>query len=130
MPYATDNPTYRYGIVIHGLSYAPGDVTNPSHVIMAETLEDARRRLWFAARGNPRGITGEGTDTLDTPVFGDPGDGAYLYRVKRSDPGFSEVLDLEGDRARHAFAWLDADYPAYLLEFGPVWGYSPKLTRL
>lgn len=130
MTYATDNPTYRYGVVIFGNSYGPGYVSEPSHVIMAESIEDARTRLWLAARGNPRAEYGDGTPTLDTPTFGDSGDGAYLYRVNRSDPGFAEVLDLEGDRARHAFAWLDSENPAYILEFGPVWGYSPKVTRL
>lgn len=121
--------TYRYGIVLHGVNYAPGDVNEPSHVIMAESIEDARDRLWLAARGNPRGETGAGQRTADTPVYGDEGDGAYLYRVRRDDPGFSEVLDEPGDRARHAFAWLD-ESPAYLLEFGPRWGFLPRVVSI
>lgn len=121
--------TYRYGVVLSGVSYAPGYVTNPEHVFMAETLQDVKTALWLAARGNPRREDGNGRPTLDTPVYGDQGDGAYVYRVKRNDPGFSEVLDEPGDRARHAFSWLDSE-PAYLAEFGPVWGYMPRLTKV
>ena len=121
--------TYRYGIVIFGANYAPGYVDEPSHVIMAESIEDARDRLWLAARGNPRAETGAGQRTADTPVYGDGGDGAYLYRVRRDHPGFSEVLDEPGDRARHAFEWLD-EVPAYLLEFGPRWGFLPRVVSI
>lgn len=121
--------TYRYGIVIFGANYAPGYVDEPSHVIMAESIEDARNRLWLAARGYPRGETGAGRRTADTPVYGDEGDGAYLYRVRRDHPGFSEVLDEPGDRARHAFEWLD-EVPAYRLEFGPRWGFLPRVVSI
>lgn len=122
-------PTYRYGVVIHGANYAPGYVSDPGDVIMVESLEDVKTALWLAARGNPRREYGNGLPTLDTPVYGDKGDGAWVYRVKRNDPGFSEVLDEPGDRARHAFQYLQ-DEPAYLAEFGPVWGYAPRLTKL
>ena len=121
--------TYRYGIVTFGVNYAPGDVNEPDHVIMAESIQDARERLWLAARGNPRGETGAGQRTADTPVYGNEGDGAYLYRVRRDDPGFSEVLDEPGNRARHAFEWLDKE-PACLLEFGPRWGFLPRVVSI
>jgi hypothetical protein len=122
--------TYRYGLVLFGANYAPGYTSEPGHVIMVETLDEARDRLWFAARGNPRTVTGSGTHTLDTPAYGDCGDGAWVYRVKRNDPQFGEVLDLDGDRARHAYEWMERDEPSYMLEFGPVWGYRPAIARM
>ena len=121
--------TYRYGVTIFGANYAIGFVDEPEHVFLAETLADVRERLWFAARGNPRSENGNGESTLNTPVYGDKGDGAYVYRVRRDHWDFAEVLDEPGDRARHAFAWLD-DEPAYIAEFGPVWGYLLRLTKI
>ena len=122
-------PTYRYGVAIFGASYSSPDITEPSHVVMAENLNDARNLL-DEMRANyisPRYRTGNGTRVLDTPGYGEPGDGAYLYRVRRDDPEFAEVIDLDGDRARHAWNWLDTETPAYVAEFGPRGGLT--LTR-
>ena len=41
----------------------------------------------------------------------------------------NEVLDEPGDRARHAFEWLD-EVPAYRLEFGPRWGFLPRVVSI
>ena len=38
--------------------------------------------------------------------------------MNRDHPDFSEVLDEPGDRARHAFGYVDFDYPAYVATFG------------
>ena len=112
--------TYRYGIILNGSSYAPGDITEPSHVIMAETLSDVKRILRNASQNYAwrYDLLGTGERMLNTPAYGDEGDGADVYLVNRSDPGFAEVLDEPGDRARHAFAWLCQE-PTYRYTFGP-----------
>ncbi len=117
--------TYRYGIIIAGSNYAPGDVTVPSHVWMAETLGDVRRILRNARANCPwrYDLDGDGKRILETPPYGHEGHGALIYRVKRDDPQFAEVLDLPGDRARHAFAWLDPE-PIAQATFGPRGGLS------
>lgn len=119
-------PTYRYGVAIFGASYSPHDITEPSDVVMVENLSDARNLL-HEMRSNyisPRYRTGDGTRALDTPNYGEHGDGAYLYRVRRDDPDFSEVIDIGEDRARHAWFWLDTETPAYVAEFGPRGGLT------
>ena len=117
MPYA---PTYRYAVGIYGASYAQPDQMEPAHWAMAETVAEARQTL-IRMKGNyARSITesGAGTYTIETPNYGEPGDGAIIYRVNREHPDFSEVLDEPGDRARHAFGYVDFDYPAYVATFG------------
>ena len=118
MPYA---PTYRYAVGIYGANYAQPDQMEPEHWYMAESVDNAREILQYAAENNLQiqGFdTGAGDDPLDTPCYGEPGDGAYIYRVNREHPDFSEVLNEPGDRARHAFGYVDFDYPAYVATFG------------
>lgn len=120
MPYA---PIYRYAVGIFGANYAQPDQDEPGHWMMAQTLNDARDYLGHASLG--RGSAGaffengNGEPALNTPVYGREGDGAYIYRVNREHLDFSEVLDEPGDRARHAFGYIDLDYPAYVATFGP-----------
>lgn len=124
MPYT---PTYRYAIGIFGANYAQAGQTEPEHWAMAESIEQARNILDHMRAGVSYAETGAGERTLDTPGYGYEGDGAYVYRVDRDHPDFSEVLDEPGDRARHAFGYVDFDYPAYLIEFGPRGGV--QVTR-
>ena len=129
-------PTYRYGVAIFGASYSSPNITEldfaisqPAHFVMVENLSDARNLL-DEMRANcisPRYRTGNGKWVFDTSGYGEPGDGAYLYRVRRDDPEFSEVIDIDGDRARHAWHWMDTRAPAYVAEFGPRGGRT--LTR-
>lgn len=119
-------PTYRYAVGIHGANYARPDQQEPAHWMMAQTVEDARHVLYMRG-GNWRideHETGDGSRPLDTPNYGEPGDGAMIYRVNREHPDFSEVLDEPGDRARHAFGFVDFDYPAYIATFGPRGGLT------
>ena len=120
------SPTYRYGIAIFGASYAQSDHGTPEHFWMAETLSDVRRILGNAADNYSWRYDedGAGGRLLDTPGYGYPGDGAYIYRVNREDPDFSEVLDEPGDRARHAWGYLLTDYPSHRAEFGPRGGIT------
>ena len=111
-------PGYRYGIIIGGANYSPGFLTNPEHVIMAETLLEVADILKSAASGNPRALDGTGKPALETPLYGEPGDHAHVYRVS---PDMSPVIDEPGDRARHAFYHLNPD-PAYVFTFGPRGG--------
>lgn len=117
MPYA---PTYRYAVGIYGASYAQPDQMEPDNWIMAESLEDVRALLWVCAYGGLSSSYeyGNGKLLAATPNYGEPGDGAVIYRVNREHPDFSEVLDEPGDRARHAFGYVDFDYPAYVATFG------------
>lgn len=120
-PYA---PTYRYVVGIFGANYSRPESFEPSHWYMAQTLNDVRHVLYMRA-GNWRideHEMADGTIPLDTPNYGEPGDGAYIYRVNREHPDFSEVLDEPGDRARHAFGFVDFDIPAYMASFGPRGG--------
>ena len=119
-------PTYRYAVGIHGANYARPDQSEPTHWAMCETAAEARQAL-IRMRGNyARSITenGAGTHTLDTPNYGKPGDGAVIYRVDRDHPDFSEVLDEPGDRARHAFGFVDWNALAYVATFGPRGGIT------
>lgn len=102
---STYTPTYRYG------------------VIMAETLAEVKDILYSSTSGNPNAETGAGTRTYDMPCYGESGDYADVYIVRRDDPDFSEVLDEPGDRARHAHGWL-AQEPTYRFTFGPRGGLS------
>ena len=122
-------PTYRYAIGIYGGNYAQPDPMEPEHWAMAESLSEVRQILLRMQGNYARSITetGAGTHTLYTPLYGDPGDGAYIYRVNRDHPDFSEVLDEPGDRARHAFGYVDFDYLAYVATFGPRGGL--KIVR-
>lgn len=123
---ALRTPTYRYGIVVSGANYAPGDVNEPQHVIMVHTLDAAAAMLehvrdfgtnvYWAEMGN-------GAPMPDMPNYGEPGDGALVYRVQRDHPDFSEVLDMPGDRARHAYLYL-AEEPSYRFTFGPRRGLT------
>ena len=117
-------PTYRYAVGIYGTNYAQPDQMEPAHWAMAETISEVRQTLIRMQGNYARSITetGAGTHVLDTPGYGEPGDGAYIYRVNREHPDFSEVLDEPGDRARHAFEYVDFDYPAYFATFGPRGG--------
>lgn len=120
-------PTYRYVVGIYGANYVRPEQHEPSHWIMAETLADVRRILKNAAMNYVWRYdeNGAGAHNLpDTPLYGEPGDGAYIYRVDRENPDFSEVLDEPGDRARHAFGYVDFDYPAYTATFGPRGGLT------
>ena len=113
-------PTYRYAVGIYGANYASADPMEPAHWVMAESLNHAEKIL-YEAKDNWRSRsdeTGAGGRLYDTPVYGDPGDGAYIYRVSRDHPDFSEVLDEPGDRARYAFGFVNFDYPAYIAMFG------------
>lgn len=113
-------PTYRYAVGITGANYAQPDQMEPTHWFMAQTLNDVRHMLEQHA-DNYRTSDyeyGDGRPCLSTPNYGEPGDGAYIYRVNREHPDFSEVLDEPGDRARHAFGYVDFDYPAYIATFG------------
>lgn len=117
-------PTYRYAVGIYGANYAQPVPMEPAHWFMAQTLDDVRHILYMCS-GNWRlseHEAGDGSTPLDTPNYGEPGDGAMIYRVNREHPDFSEVLDEPGDRARHAFGFVDFDYPAYVAEFGPRGG--------
>src|SRR5690606_22351186 len=120
MPYA---PTYRYAVGIYGANYAQPDQTEPTHWIMCQALDDVRDYLGHAAMGYGTAShffeNGAGESALNTPAYGKPGDGAYVYRVNREHPDFSEVLDEPGDRARHAFGYVDFNKPAYVATFGP-----------
>ena len=114
-------PTYRYAVGITGANYAQPDQMEPAHWIMGDTLKEVRLYLYLAARVGSSELfheNGAGKAALDTPNYGEPGDGAYIYRVNREHPDFSEVLDEPGDRARHAFGYVDFDYPAYVATFG------------
>ena len=113
-------PTYRYAVGIYGGNYAWPNIAAPTNWFMAETLEDVRVMLWQLANNYRTSDWeyGDGSMALDTPNYGEPGDGAYIYRVNREHPDFSEVLDEPGDRARHAFGYVDFDYPAYIATFG------------
>ena len=115
-------PTYRYAVGIHGANYAQPDQMEPAHWAMAESVEQARNILRQAQSGVAYAEDGNGERTMSTPGYGEPGDGAYIYRVNREHPDFSEVLDEPGDRARHAFEYVDFDYPAYFATFGPRGG--------
>lgn len=117
-------PIYRYAVGIHGANYAQPDQMEPAHWYMAQTLGDVRILLAEMQTGGTGTDyeTGEGGWQLFTPDYGEPGDGAVIYRVNREHPDFSEVLDEPGDRARHAFGFVDFDYPAYVAEFGPRGG--------
>lgn len=117
MPYA---PTYRYAVGITGASYAQPDQMEPEHWYMAESVDNAREILQYAKSSIAQYEyeTGNGDRAGETPNYGEPGDGAYIYRVNREHPDFSEVLDEPGDRARHAFGYVDFDYPAYVATFG------------
>lgn len=115
MPYA---PTYRYAVGIFGGNYAQPDQMEPTHWAMAESIEQAQNILNHMSTGVSYAETGAGERTLATPGYGEPGDGAYIYRVNRDHPDFSEVLDEPGDRARHAFGYVDFEYPAYMATFG------------
>lgn len=121
--------TYRYGLVLSGANYGPGYATDPEHVIMAETLSDARDILLSAAENYHQTTTlmGTGFHIKGTPGYGSHGDGADIYRVNREDPDFSEVLDEPGDRARHAWGYLLTDYPSHRAKFGPLGGLT--ITR-
>ena len=102
-------PTYRYAVGIFGGSYSQPDQMEPAHWFMAQTLDDVRE-LILSVKFDHIGTdweTGDGGWKLSTPLYGDPGDGAYIYRVNRDHPDFSEVLDEPGDRARHAFGFID-----------------------
>lgn len=115
---------FRYGLIIFGANYVNSTPDNPQNVVMIESLADAERFLRNAARNYVwRGDTnGAGEINLpDIPYYGDRGDGAYLYRVRRDDPDFAEVLDEPGDRARNAWKYLDYD-PCGRFEFGPRGG--------
>lgn len=120
---------YRYGIVITGASYSPGQVTEASHVILAESLRDAQLKLWGASLArNPHGVTGDGKPTLDTPDYGHEGDGALIYRIPVDDPNYAEVIPTDdGAAARHAWAWLTdlgehTPDPSHIATFGPRGG--------
>lgn len=118
-------PTYRYAVGIFGANYVQPDQMEPAHWFMAQTLADAQRIIANAADNYiwRYDENGKGENRLpDTPGYGEPGDGAYIYRVNREHPDFSEVLDEPGDRARHAFGFVDFDYPAYVATFGPRGG--------
>lgn len=117
-------PTYRYAVGIYGANYVQPDQMEPHDWAMCETLNEVRQTL-IRMKGNyARSVTesGAGTYVLSTPHYGWPGDGAAIYRVNREHPDFSEVLDEPGDRARHAFGFVDFDYPAYIATFGPRGG--------
>ena len=99
MPYA---PTYRYAVGIYGASYAQPDQVEPEHWVMGNTLRNVEIYLYLAAHAGASGLfheNGAGSESLDTPNYGEPGDGAVIYRVNREHPDFSEVLDEPGDRA-------------------------------
>ena len=117
-------PTYRYAVGIVGANYAQPDQMEPRDWIMVQSHADARRVILNAAMNqNWRGDeSGAGEHILDTPGYGNPGDYALIYRVNREHPDFSEVLDEPGDRARHAFGYVDFEYPARILSFGPRGG--------
>ena len=120
MPYA---PTYRYAVGIYGANYAQPNPMEPNHWVMVETLDDIREYLRIARRERASWAShfvemGDGSAPLDTVAYGYRNDGAYIYRVNRDHPDFSEVLDEPGDRARHAFGYVDFDYPAYIATFG------------
>src|SRR5690606_10064675 len=111
---------------IHGANYAQPEQTEPKHWIMAQTLADARRilanaKVNYSWRYDENGA---GQRPESTPLYGEPGDGAVIYRVGREHPDFSEVLDEPGDRARHAFGFVDWDAPAYVATFGPRRGLT------
>lgn len=126
----TYSPTYRYAVGIFGIfggSYVQPDQATRADWVMAETLKDVERILLNFKDNYPYryDVNGAGDflgNNSDTPGYGDPGDGAYIYRVNRDHPDFSEVLDEPGDRARHAFGYVDFDYPAYFATFGPRGG--------
>lgn len=118
-------PTYHYAVGIFGANYAQPDQMEPRHWMMAQTLNDVRRIIANAADNYVWRYdeNGNGENHLfGTPGYGEPGDGAYIYRVDREHPDFSEVLDEPSDRARHAFEYVDFDYPAYFATFGPRGG--------
>lgn len=120
---------YRYAVVIFGASYAQGQVTEPTHCIMVESLDAARAALWNAAhRAEPMALTGEGKRADATPAYGDPGDGAWLYPVPVNDPDYAEVIPTDdGAGARHAWSWLTdlgehTPDPSHRATFGPRGG--------
>ena len=127
MPYA---PTYRYAVGIYGASYAQPDQMEPNHWFMCQSLADVKECLLYAkaAIAHFEYETGNGDMAGTTPHYGEPGDGAYIYRVTREHPDFSEVLDEPGDRARHAFGYVDFDYPAYIATFGARGGLRIERT--
>lgn len=119
----THAPTYRYAVGIVGANYVTPDQMEPQSWVMTETLEDVRHALqvmrdnWAYSTADVFEL-GDGGTLLETPIYGYPGDGAFIYRVNREHPDFAEVVDAPGDRARHAFSYVDFESPAYLAEFG------------
>lgn len=119
---------YRYAVVTHGINYAPGDVTTAADCIMVDSLADARELLRdMASNRGPWQYweTGDGALLLETPCYGEPGDGATIYRL----PDRSPVIDIPGDRARHAWAHLTnlgrtRPEPSHYVEFGPRGGIT------
>ena len=125
-PYA---PTYRYAVGIYGANYAQPDQTEPTNWIMCQTLDEAREYLRIAQRGRASWAahfveTGDGGAPLDTPNYGEPGDGALIYGAGPRVAGWSGVLDEPGDRARHAFGYTDFNHPVYVASFGPRGGLT------
>lgn len=123
-------PTFRYAVGIHGANYASADHGTPGDWYMTETIDAARELIRYLARDMPHlaeayGEPADGTvDIFNTPLYGEPGDGAMIYFVNREHPDFSEVLDEPGDRARHAFGFIEFDYPAYVATFGKRGGLT------
>lgn len=114
---------YRYGIILSGLNCAPGYPYTPAHVIMAKSLDHARRLIRSASYGQNYGdtLTGSGLMLLNTPDFGYPGDGAVLYRVT-SHEGY-KYTETSGERARLCYSHMSHE-PAYLMTFGPRGGIT------
>lgn len=117
----TSRFTYRYGVIIFGASYGPGDPAEPLHVVMAETLSDVERILRNAQAGTPwrYDLMGDGSPMLHTPLYGNEGDGADVYRVNTYDNwGYlSQPM-----AAVLAFNHMSMGSPAYRFTFGPRGG--------
>lgn len=121
------NPIFRYAVGVFGANLAQPDPKSPNHWIMCESYKDVEETLRLlgdplAPRIHER--AGDGGSVYRIPLFGKPDDGAYVYRVNRSHPDFSEVLDEPGDRARHAFGFVDWNAPVRVYRFGPRGGLS------
>ena len=121
-----------YAVGIHGANYSHPDQETPGHWVLCDTLDDVRSLLWYLSENMPAPAAVYGTrmdlEPLDdTPGYGDPGDGAIIYRVTSAN------IQRETFKRAHErgvlIDWyaIDFDYPAYAATFGPRGGI--KLER-
>lgn len=99
--------TIRYFALLTGASYAPYDLSEPSHAIACDSLSDARELASHLCSGSAaRWRDGNGERVLDTPAFGYAGDIIDLYAVPVTDPDYATVQAILGETERLAWSWM------------------------